>query len=1232
MTSKAQEMRHKSGPGRSRKMRWLSGSSVAAAAFLLASAPQTSQAQVQLRAPGLAMANAAPGNNVRSLRPEMAQNQPHNRTPDFHARDIRISTPLNPLPVNNIRISAPINPLPVSDIRISAPISPLPVAEVRISAPAPLPQTRQSPDFNPRNIRISSPLSLPDAYQPHQALPDFEISNVRISAPVELGLETIRISAPITLSGANQPQVPAAMVAINEAQAIGARISATQAFQANTTSASATISQASNADVVNVFGAETVINWAPLDTANSDDLINILPGGTSLNFVGPDSGYTVLNRILPTGTTTSGDPRGIAFSGNVTSRLGAIDGSIGGNIWFYSPGGIVIGAGSTFDVGGLVLTTNDIDTTGGLFGAGGEIRFSGVADSLSSVTIENGATINALNNGSSYVAMVAPRVVQGGTVNVDGSVAYVAAEQADLTINNGLFDIAIGVGTTDANGIVHSGTTTGPSSTPNFDGFGNTTNADAQAIYMVAVPKNDALTMLVSGSLGYQPAASASIVNGNVVLSAGANVATTGDQTNASFAFDKTAADSDSNIQLQNVSFGSSVSTYATNGIVAASSSVADFIVTNNTVGTQNLLLEARNQIDVNARGGGSVSANGNVTLRAGTDGVGGTININTDQVGFASPITSGLLVAGDLVVDASAAGLDDFFTVRNNGNTGIGQDAVGGDININISGGGDLVVGGAAQFDAGAQGGKGENQNGSARGGNINLDISSGTFNVTGPTFFGTQALDAQNLKIGGNGPGLIGSDSIGGNVNLALSGGAFTTGTLFVGLGAIASAGEATGGVQSNDATSGVFDLTVTGGSHVIDYLSVDALVDASTGSFDATGSGISGFARSGGANFLIDGGSLTVNSDIYNNFSTYGISPADTADRIALTVRNSGALTITGSFNANTQAYNGIDSVTSTGGSISILTDNGTITMGGLFLESSARPNSIFTFTAADEGRDFQAGDISIVAQNGGAFTSGYSFLSARATGNDTNAGNGTGGDIFIHANNGSINFTDFVGIDASGIGGVGGTKDNPSSLGTGQGGAINLRVEGSGGALSFANLDINSDGSIANDGEGGAPSFEGDGGFGFGGAVTFDLLGGTFTASDITIGSDGSGGGGGDQVTLPAATRTPSATSQATPADLTVVNAPQAGGVSAGDGGDGQGGDVTFNLNGGNATVTNLTISANGSGGDGANGDIYYGTAGGDGGRGIGGNATFNAQAGTLTVTSTLTVSAQGNSNY
>lgn len=1165
MTSRAQEIPDKSGSGRSRKMLWRSGISLAAAAFLLASAAQPAQAQAPLRAPHMMVENAPHGNNVNIQRPEIAQNQRHDRAPDFHARDIRISAPLNPLPVNDIKISAPINPLPVQ--------------------------------------------------------------NIRIAGSADPGVENIRIGAPIALSGTDQSQARSGMVAINQAQLVGPRISTVQALQAELilVSEATLLSRSTNSDLVTVSGPQTFINWAPLDTANSDSLINILPAGTSLTFVGPDSGYTVLNRILPTGTTASGIPRAIAFGGNVTSRLGASDGSIGGNIWFYSPGGIVIGAGSTFDVGGLVLTTNDIDTTGGLFGPGGEIRFSGASDSISSVIIENGATINALNDRSSYVAMVAPRIVQGGTINVDGSAAYVAAEQAELTINNGLFDITIGVGTTDANGLVHSGTTTGPSSTPSLDGL----DTDAQAIFMVAVPKNDALTMLVGGSLGYQPAASASIINGNVVLSAGADVATTGDLTNARFAIDKAAADSDSNIQLQNVAFGSSVSTFATNGIVAATASVTDFVIANNSVGTQDLLIEARNQIDINARGGGVIGANGNVTLRSGTDGVGGTININADQIGFGDLITSGLLATGNLVVDASAAGLDDFSTVRNNGGTGVGQDAVGGNININISGGGDLVVGGAAQFLARAQGGKGENQNGSGQGGTINLNMSSGTFNIAGTALFDAQVIEAQNLKIGGNGPGLVGSGSIGGAVSLTLSGGVVTTGNMFVDLGAIATSGEPTGGVQSNDATSGIFDLSVTGGSHVINYLSVSALADATAGSFDATGSEISGFARSGGANFLIDGGSLTVSSNLESNVSTYGISPANPADRVALTVRNGGTLTVAGSVFIDTGAFDGIDTATSIGGSISILTDNAVITTGNLFLNSSARPNNSFFFMTADEGRDFQAGDISLVAQNGGAFTSTFTSFSANATGNNANAGSGTGGEILIHANNGSINFTDRAFIDASGIGGVGGSKDNPASLGTGRGGSINLRVEGTGGALSFTGLSINADGSISSNGESGAPSFEGDGGFGFGGTVTFDLFGGTLTADEIGVDTDGSGGGGGDLVTLPLSPLGISAVSQVEPADLTVVNIPFAGGTAAGDGGAGQGGNVIFNLNGGNATVTNLDISANGFGGDGADGRFNDGTAGGAGGTGTGGSAIFNAQSGSLTVTSTLTVSAQGN---
>src|SRR3546814_6506440 len=73
----------------------------------------------------------------------------------------------------------------------------------------------------------------------------------------------------------------------------------------------------------------------------------------------------------------------VAFNGAVTSysgsRFSTFGNEQGGNIWFYNAGGLLIGDGATFNVGSLLLTTNAIDTTGGLFGPGGAIRFRGAA-------------------------------------------------------------------------------------------------------------------------------------------------------------------------------------------------------------------------------------------------------------------------------------------------------------------------------------------------------------------------------------------------------------------------------------------------------------------------------------------------------------------------------------------------------------------------------------------------------------------------------------------------------------------------------------------------------------------------------------------------------------------------------------------------------------------------------------------------------------------------------------
>src|SRR6476469_9503391 len=104
------------------------------------------------------------------------------------------------------------------------------------------------------------------------------------------------------------------------------------------------------------------------------------------------------------------------------------------------------------------MTTNDIvfgaANTGGdtLTDANGNVQFRGTTPG-SSIVIQPGAEITG-NNANAYVALVSPRIEQGGTVSADRSIAYVAGNQVDLRINVGNFDIVVGEGTDDANGIV----------------------------------------------------------------------------------------------------------------------------------------------------------------------------------------------------------------------------------------------------------------------------------------------------------------------------------------------------------------------------------------------------------------------------------------------------------------------------------------------------------------------------------------------------------------------------------------------------------------------------------------------------------------------------------------------------------------------------------------------------------------------------------------------------------
>ena len=231
-----------------------------------------------------------------------------------------------------------------------------------------------------------------------------------------------------------------------------------QAFQGAITGTTGSVARATPTDTTETItiGSNTAtINWNPTTQQQGGGAIDFLPSGNTATFTSAQgiTDYTVLNRITP----TSG--QSVALNGHVVSTLQGT-GATGGNVWFYSPNGIVVGASAVFDVGGLLLSTNDV-TSFATSANGFNASFAGPAGSQSAIQIQNGAQINALQQ-NSYVALVAPRIEQGGKVRVNGSAAYVAGEQLSMTMNQGLFDIQVDVGTTDANGVVHSGETSGP--------------------------------------------------------------------------------------------------------------------------------------------------------------------------------------------------------------------------------------------------------------------------------------------------------------------------------------------------------------------------------------------------------------------------------------------------------------------------------------------------------------------------------------------------------------------------------------------------------------------------------------------------------------------------------------------------------------------------------------------------------------------------------------------------
>jgi hypothetical protein len=455
--------------------------------------------------------------------------------------------------------------------------------------------------------------------------------------------------------------------------------SGAQSFTANptTVAGSVTYDRATpGIETITVNTPSAVINWDFVSPIGNP--IVFQPTGTTAIFQNSTNipNFAVLNRIIPAGAP-------ILMDGTVISRLQTIGGGTvpGGTVIFSSPTGIIIGPNGVFDVGRLMLTSLDpIRDANDEFLIGGNILLAdGSNFPNAAIVTQAGSQFRAPAEGS-WVVFAAPQVIHGGSVRVNGSVAYVGAEIVSITINEGLFDINIFAGSTRENPIVHTGATGGPASTG---------APDNHMIAMVASPQAAPMTMLLSGSVGYDAAVSASVENGAIVLSAGHD--TTGTQINP-----RPDAETQASVRITGGTFTSDVTGRARSDFIAGNTGPGTLTF------TQDVSIAAYDRAHLTADQGFAITVGGSAAVSAAnllpvlfTTAV----DVTGGEALLRAGIGSSIAIAGSATVDASARGGIDDGGIAGTG-TG-GQALVAADNgNVDVAGSLAVVSNGTGAFD----------------------------------------------------------------------------------------------------------------------------------------------------------------------------------------------------------------------------------------------------------------------------------------------------------------------------------------------------------------------------------------------------------------------------------------------------------------------------------------------------------------------------------------------------
>jgi len=919
----------------------------------------------------------------------------------------------------------------------------------------------------------------------------------------------------------------------------------------------ATVTPGPTVTTIDVKAPRTVINWVP-SAVPANGVIPFVPQSTTAAFRSDLTDYTVLNRILPDGTSR------IGIDGTITSTVssgGAEPFQLpGGNVWLYTPNGFVIGSKAVISVGGLLLTTNDVLYTNGPNGvsftdANGAVNLRGIADSKAGIAIEQGAAILG-NNPNSYIAMVAPRIEQGGSVRADRSIAYVAGEQVDLTIDNGMFGITVLTGTTDKEGIVHTGATGGGASGGFFD---------AKAISFVAIPKNEAMTMLLSGSIGYDPAESVFNDGAAVVLTAGDEKSPEG------------------NIRIGAGEFTSRLSANATGDLTVAPDPPGPFSEgTSNTIFRSFADLEGEKSVHVTAAGGTRIQADNSLSLRTGNDAAAGAITVEA---------FGGGLQAGTIAVSGSLEAIAEHSPGGRTSET-VGEDAQGGSVTIHASGG--TISADRLYVTAFGQGGRGILQGGKGTGGSI--DLAAG--------FGGTITTDSLELYAtgdGGRGSGFVNDEFVqgrggvgqGGTITIADSlgdrtedpdGGTLDLGNLTLSASAVGgNAGDFDEGV-GGDAFGGTIDILLDRRDQAIGSLFGYAQARDGNGSLDPMGGAIT---MTVGGGITVDFAEVDLDASAFSgiNVPQGAFARGGTIDLAVIegaTLRTEFNLELTARAETLDFFFDPPDSTADvTGGDITVLADSGTIEAGSIFIDVEA--DNIAATTRAGFAR---GGTASVTAANGGSIgtrpqdneaTPEFVVSADAYTSEGVAVGESRGGDITLAALSGGTIAAPGINIvlEAAGETGIIETPDTNGSPAFGGtiaidaiGGAITAPIE----AYAF--------------GEGGTADLAG--GSGTGGTIAVRVLEGGELTGPLNADAYGRGGfsltegDGGDGIGG-SFTLTSDALARFTEFSLNFQGYGEGGEAAVGAGGDGYGGSADVDVLGGeiNWSFAVLNVSAGGA---------------------------------------------------